>query len=230
MTRRVVWYVNTAEFFLAISESGLASQQIKRAHTLISELSKLPSGVGSSRDITLTILRFKTCYARILDAERKFHEASLRYMELSQTTFDVMKDSDRLKSLEYAISCSILSKAGPSRSRILGLLYSDERSKNLQNYSMLEKTFKERIISKDEVSNFEKMLSEHQRADTSSGRTVLMNSMIEHNLLAGSKIYRNIRFDQLGTLLGIEPYEVGSTRTHRLASSHQPSNRTIHPA
>ena len=38
---------------------------------------------------------------------------------------------------------------------------------------------------------------------------VLQNSVIEHNLLAASKIYQNIRFDQLGFLLGIRPAEVG---------------------
>lgn len=203
MDRRVGWYVNTAEFFLATGESGLASQQIKRAHTLISELSK-----QSSRTATALILRFKTCYARILDSERKFHEASLRYMELSQSTFEAVKDADRSQSLEYAISCAILAKAGAPRSRVLALLYSDERSKQLQNYAMLEKMFKDRIISHDEVAAFEKMLQEHQKADTSSNRTVLQNSVIEHNLIAASKIYHNIRFDQLGTLLGIDPAEV----------------------
>lgn len=39
---------------------------------------------------------------------------------------------------------------------------------------------------------------------------VLQNSVIEHNLLAASKIYQNIRFDQLGFLLGIRPAEVGA--------------------
>ena len=41
-------------------------------------------------------------------------------------------------------------------------------------------------------------------------RQVLQNSVIEHNLLAASKIYQNIRFDQLGFLLGIKPAEVRS--------------------
>lgn len=48
---------------------------------------------------------------------------------------------------------------------------------------------------------------------------VLQNSVIEHNLLAASKIYQNIRFDQLGFLLGIRPAEVGEkhpeVRAHR---------------
>ena len=209
VSKRVGWYVNTAEFFLAIQESGMASQQIKRAHALISELSKVPG-----RNSAALILRFKTCYARILDSERKFHEAALRYMELSQSTFDAVKDTDRIQSLEYAVSCAILAKAGAPRSRVLALLYSDERSRHLQNYGMLEKMFKDRIISNEEVVAFEKILGEHQKAATSSSRTVLQNSVIEHNLLAASKIYQNIRFDQLGTLLGIDAAEA-----EKLASS-----------
>lgn len=175
--RRALWFVQTAEFFLAIGESGLASQQIKRAHALMSELSKqqsasASSASGSARSVSLLILRFKTCYARILDSERKFLEASLRYMELSQSSFDTVSDSDRSQSLEYAISCGILAKAGPARSRVLAMLCSDERSRSLQNFAMLEKMFKERIISAAEVSAFEKMLQPHQIAETGTKRTV----------------------------------------------------------
>ena len=169
--RRAGWYVNTAEFFLAIGESGLASQQIKRAHALMNEVSKLPN--ASSKSVQTLVLRFKTCYARILDSERKFLEAALRYMELSQSSFEAVKDADRSQSLEFAISCAILAKAGPPRSRVLAMLYSDERSKSLQNFSMLEKMFKERIIAAHEVDAFEKILQEHQKADTGSKRTVI---------------------------------------------------------
>jgi COP9 signalosome complex subunit 4 len=200
--QRAKWFVRTAEFFLQVGESGLASQQIKRAHTLMQEVSKLtsPSAVE-------LVLRFKTSYARILDSERRFIEAALRYMELSQSTAATVSDAGRMQSLEYAVSCAVLSKAGPQRSRVLAMLYSDERAKQLPNFHMLEKVFRERIISASEVTAFEQLLQEHQKADTGSGRTVLQNSTIEHNLLAASKIYQNIRFDQLGALLGIHANE-----------------------
>jgi len=199
---RVRWYVQTAEFFLAINESGMASQQIKRAHALMAELTRI-----TSKSAQALVLRFKTCYARILDAERKFAEAALRYMELSQSSSESVKDADRLLSLEYAVSCAILAKAGPQRSRVLAMLYSDDRSKQLPNYPMLEKMLKERIISASETATFEQLLQDHQKADTGSGRTVMQNSVIEHNMLAASKIYRNIRFDQLAILLGIKADE-----------------------
>ncbi|GFZ10302.1 proteasome component (PCI) domain protein [Actinidia rufa] len=37
--------------------------------------------------------------------------------------------------------------------------------------------------------------------------TVLDRAMIEHNLLSASKLYTNISFDELGTLLGIAPHK-----------------------
>ncbi len=35
---------------------------------------------------------------------------------------------------------------GPSRSRVLAMLYSDERSQHLANYNLLEKVFKVRRV------------------------------------------------------------------------------------
>jgi len=208
LEKRTGWYVQTAEFFLAIGEAGLASQQIKRAHANVSELNK--KSQKGDKTATALVWRFKTAYARILDAERKFLEASLRYMELSQSSFDGMSDADRMKSLEYAVTCAILAKAGPPRSRVLALLCSDERCRTLHNDALLIKMFNERIISQTEVEAFEKTLQEHQKADTASKRTVLQNSVIEHNMLAASRIYQNIRFDQLGSLLGISANEAES--------------------
>lgn len=199
--RRVSWHVDCASFWLAADETGSASQQIKRAHGLIAEVK------GNQQ----LLLKFKTVYAQVLDAERKFLEASLRYLELSQqtsaATTGLVTEQDLLQSLEYSITCAILAKAGPPRSRVLAMLYSDERSKQLTNYGMLEKMFKERIISPTEVTKFESLLSEHQQASTANGRTVLQNAVIEHNLLAASKIYNNCKIEELGRLLFISPGE-----------------------
>ena len=50
--------------------------------------------------------------------------------------------------LEKATICGILAKAGPRRTRILGIIYKDERIKNSDNFIMLEKMFLERVIKK----------------------------------------------------------------------------------
>ena len=51
----------------------------------------------------------------------------------------------------------------------------------------------DRIIREPEIKEFEKMLKKHQMAVTSTGRTVLQNALVEHNMLAASKIYNNVR-------------------------------------
>jgi hypothetical protein len=106
---KVTWYVTTAEFYLAVQDSGFASQVIKRAHALVNEIKSnpgklciYPNGVNVSvglvhianvgcdidgimewclvwvAQIELTV-RFRTQYARVLDNDRKFFEASMRY-------------------------------------------------------------------------------------------------------------------------------------------------------
>lgn len=37
------------------------------------------------------------------------------------------------------------------------------------------------------------------------GSTILNRAIIEHNLLSASKLYKNMKIEELGRLLGIEP-------------------------
>jgi COP9 signalosome complex subunit 4 len=194
--KRFQWHVKTAELWLAADEIGPASQQIKRAHAFLNEI-KDPA----------VILKFKTLFARILDHERKFLEAALRYLELAQNQYGLIAEADVLKTLQYAVSCAILAKAGPPRSRVLAILYSDERSKSLSNFFMLEKMYGEQLIKPDEVAMFETMLETHQKAINSSGHSVVQSAVIEHNVLAAAKIYANIKIESLGALLGISTTE-----------------------
>jgi len=191
----VEWYIDATETWLECDETGSASQQIKKAHVLM----------VSVKDNLPLVIRFKTSYARVLDAERKFLEAAMHYKQLSQIGQSVIGEGDMLKTLEYAVTCAILAPAGPSRSRVLAMLYSDERALSLHNHGLLEKVFKERIIRDAEIKQFEKSLAPHQNALTSSGMTVLYESMTEHNMLATSKLYNNIKFNELAVLLGISP-------------------------
>ncbi|KVH98400.1 Proteasome component (PCI) domain-containing protein [Cynara cardunculus var. scolymus] len=134
-------------------------------------------------------LQYKVCYARILDLKRKFLEAALRYYDISQIEKrqigDEVIDEDALEqALAAAVTCTILAAAGPQRSRVLATLYKDERCSRLKIYPILQK----KALLPD---NF----------------TVLDRAMIEHNLLSASKLYTNISFDELGTLLGIAPHK-----------------------
>jgi len=208
-SQKVEWFVDCAEDYLELEEpdTGAASQNIRRAHVMIKDI----------RDNERLVFRFKTAQARVLDQTRKFFEAAICYLEVSQLAAGLATEEDLLTALEHAVTCAILSKAGPQRSRVLAMLVSDERSRQLPNACaglLLEKMFKERIIRASEVQQFQKILQTHQNATTSTGMTVLENSMVEHNILAASKIYNNIKVDQLAALLGVP-----SAQAEKLASN-----------
>ncbi|TFK75873.1 hypothetical protein BDN72DRAFT_954424 [Pluteus cervinus] len=177
-----------------------------------------------------TILQFKLCQARISDYGRKFLEAASRYHELSYV--GDIDEEERTQMLLAAVTCAVLAPAGPNRSRVLASLYRDERTIDLPTYNILSKMFLDHILRSAEVKEFEKTLKPHQLAkiaissndrlasaakDDSTGdnepatstrtgpATVLDRAVMEHNLLASSKIYNNITFRGLGSLLDLTP-------------------------
>ncbi|EMD40729.1 hypothetical protein CERSUDRAFT_103107 [Gelatoporia subvermispora B] len=180
-----------------------------------------------------TLLQFKLCQARISDYSRKFLEAASRYHELSWIA--EIDEDERRHMLSAAVTCAVLAPAGPNRSRVLGSLCRDERTAELPTFTILAKMFHDRILRPAEVHEFEGTLKPHQLArlsqssndrlasaiadddddDVADGATntstrtgpatVLDRAVLEHNLLASSKIYNNITFRGLGTLLDLTP-------------------------
>jgi COP9 signalosome complex subunit 4 len=131
-------------------------------------------------------------------------------------------------SSSAAVTCAVLAPAGPNRSRQLASLCRDERTAELQTYNILTKMFLGRILRSEEIKDFEGTLKQHQLAkisQSSSDRvastdddlndptvskrtgpsTVLDRAVMEHNLLACTKIYDNISFRGLGALLDLAP-------------------------
>jgi COP9 signalosome complex subunit 4 len=129
--------------------------------------------------------------------------AARSYYSLSQEGHHGVQESDLMQLLTCAVTCAVLAKAGPQRSRLLATLYKDERSQRLENYEILEKMFMDRILRKPEVEKFSQTLQDHQKAVTGSGFTVLEKAIIEHNMVAISRIYNNITFEELGNILEI---------------------------
>jgi len=183
-------YVKIAQLYLEDDESVQAEAYINRASELIHQC----------KDANLK-LRYKVCFARIMDYKRQFMKAAMRYYELSQ----IVGEDERIEALQYAVVCAILAAAGPQRSRMLATLYKDERSTKLEIFPILEKMYLERILRKPEVEKFAKQLKPHQMAMLADATTVLDRAVIEHNLLSASKLYNNITFTALGALLDIAP-------------------------
>ncbi|PPR98696.1 hypothetical protein GOBAR_AA21970 [Gossypium barbadense] len=201
-TFRLSKCVQIARLYLEDDDSVNAEAFINKASFLVS---------NSQHEVL--ILQYKVCYARILDLKRKFLEAALRYYDISQIEKrqigdEYTIDEDALEqALSAAVTCTILAGAGPQRSRVLATLYKDERCSKLKIYPILQKVYLERILRKPEIDAFAEELKPHQKALLPDNFTVLDRAMIEHNLLSASKLYTNISFDELGTLLGIPPHK-----------------------
>ncbi|TYG83027.1 hypothetical protein ES288_D01G136300v1 [Gossypium darwinii] len=200
-TFRLSKCVQIARLYLEDDDAVNAEAFINKASFLIS---------NSQHEVL--ILQYKVCYARILDMKRKFLEAALQYYDISQIEKrqigDEIIDEDALEeALSAAVTCTILAAAGPQRSRVLATLYKDERCSKLKIYPILQKVYLERILRKPEIDAFAEELKPHEKAVLPDNFTVLDLAMIEHNLLSASKLYTNISFDELGTLLGIPPHK-----------------------
>ncbi|KAI1328319.1 COP9 signalosome complex subunit 4 [Xylariaceae sp. FL0255] len=164
-------------------------------------LNKLKNVIYTVSDPTLN-LHFRLSQARIQDSKREFLAASHAYHEISFSP--AIAEDERQHTLSQAVRCAILAPAGPLRSRALGRLYKDDRVPELDEFTMLENMFLDRLIAPAEVDKFAQGLSPHQLATTADGSTVLAKAVIEHNLLAASRLYSNINFDALGALLGLD--------------------------
>jgi len=180
----------------------IAQLYIKEEKSLEAEryINKCGQLIGQIKDDKL-VLRYRSAFVQSQDFNRKFSEAALTYYRLSQQ----VPEHERLEVLESGIRCAILAPAGPTRSRLLGLYFKDERAVELKSYPVLEKMFLGRILKKEETQAFATSLMAHQKAVMGDGRTLLETAVIEHNLLAASMVYNNITFDQLGALLDVSP-------------------------
>ena len=147
-------------------------------------------------------LTFQLSQARILDARRRFLEASSVFHSVSFAP--TIAEEERLHCLSAAFTCAVLAPAGPQRSRALAKLYKDERAPQVAEFGILEKMFLDRLLTKGEVEKFREGLKPHQLAKTSDGSTVLAKAVVEHNLLSASRLYNNIGVNELGVLLDLD--------------------------
>ncbi|VDK51023.1 unnamed protein product [Anisakis simplex] len=182
--------------YLRIAQLALEYGDAADAEAFVNRASMLQNDAKNEQ---LNIM-YKAQYARVLDHRRKFIEAAQRYYELSLVP--VLTNSEKMQALMNAVSCAILASPGIQRSRMLTALFKDERCERLPSHSVLQKMHLERLIKHDEVSEFEKSLSAHQR-EVHDGCSILQRAVIEHNVIAISNIFMNISFDDLAQLLEI---------------------------
>ena len=188
---KVRTWMRICRLFLEEDDTTSAETYLNRAKNLLYKVDDQELALG-----------FQLSQARILDARRSFIEASQVYHSFSFSSS--LEESERSRALSCAIVCAILAPAGPQRSRTLAKLYKDERAPQMEEFSILEKMFLDRLLTPKEVTAFADKLAPHQLAGTADGSTVLAKAVIEHNLLAASRLYNNIGVAELGVLLDLE--------------------------
>ncbi|KAF7726476.1 COP9 signalosome complex subunit 4 [Apophysomyces ossiformis] len=199
-------YIRIVRLLLEEDEAVTAEAYLNRAALLVS----------SSTDF-VTGLTFKLSQARILDAKRRFIEACSKYHELSYVV--QLDEEERIQCLTAAVQCAVLAGAGPQRSRSLATLYKDERTHQLPSFSILQKTYLDRLIRPNEVSEFVLTLKPHHVARLADNTTVFDRAIIEHNLLSASKIYNNITFAELAVLLNVTPDQAEQIAAHMIGEN-----------
>ncbi|CAN8075700.1 unnamed protein product [Agarophyton chilense] len=192
-----------AKLFSAAGDIGGAERCLSRAATQL----------ASCTDDSLR-LQYRSIHARLLDAKGRFVDASIKYYSLSQVAeaeqyMDAMSDSS--PALVSAVTCAILAPAGPRRSRMLAVLYNDERSRSLELFPLLESIHMGRLLRQNQIERFRPTLQPHQVMVLPDGDTVLDRAVMEHNMLATSRLYQSIGFNELGELLGVSAAKAETT-------------------
>ena len=196
-SQRLVAESAKVRLWIRIVRLYLEEDDTTSAEAFLNRIKSLPNKI---EDHELK-LHFKLSQARILDARRRFLDASQEYFNVSLAAG--VDESDRLQALAAAVRCAVLAPAGPQRSRSLATLYKDDRITSVEEFGILEKMFLDRLLNPEEVAAFSERLAPHQLALTADGTTVLDKAVVEHNLVAASKLYENITTDALGVILGL---------------------------
>jgi COP9 signalosome complex subunit 4 len=209
------------DVYVKISECFLAEDEISEADSAVNKAGSVVQRVDKEKSKTL-LLRYKSTYARVLDANRKFLQAAQRYHELSEA-FDLVDADSLLQMLGRAVTCAILAPSGPQRQRTLAHIYKDKRLDQLDSIAgmethsvILKKMYMHQVLRPEELVQFEASLADHQKAIMGDGLTIMERGVVEHNMVAVSNLYRSIYVTELARILGVSPQKAEMTAANMI--------------
>ena len=212
-----VYYLPAAartDVYVKIAECFLAEDEIAESDAAVQKAGQTVESIPDKDQHTALILRYKSTYARVLDANRKFLQAASRYHELSQSGTDLIDADDLLHMLGRAATCAVLAPSGPQRQRVLGHIFKDARLTQLDGLeefathsTILKKMFTHQVLRPAELLKFEASLAEHQKAIMGDGLTIMERGVVEHNMIAASNLYRSIYVKELAVILGVSVHK-----------------------
>lgn len=198
------------DVYVKIAECFLAEDHVVEADAAVTKAGTVAEAIPDKAAHTALLLRYKSTYVRVLDANRKFLAAAQRYHELSQSGGDLIDADDLLQLLGRAVTCAILAPNGPQRQRVLAHIVEDPRLPQLDQIdafathrTILQKMCRHQILPRAQLETFEASLAEHQKAIMGDGLTIMERGVVEHNMMAVSKLYRTIYMDKLAHILDL---------------------------
>ncbi|KAI9336211.1 hypothetical protein DFJ73DRAFT_663167 [Zopfochytrium polystomum] len=221
-------YIKIVQLFLEDEDSVNAEAYLNRAALLASNTPQSPT-----TEHTVLLLQLKASQARLLDFKRQFIQAAGKYHELSYVggmdeteryicllqavTCGVLAPAgpQRSRLLATLYKDERVREFLANGRSALGTGADELSQRAAVAFSMLEKMYMGRVLRLNEVSDFAATLRAHQLARVADPfaaeggsapvvTTVLDRAVAEHNLLAATRIYNNISFGELGSLLGTD--------------------------
>ena len=130
-------YLTLSEFQFELGDATAAEGYCNKVAHIIND-SKNPESTK----------RYRMARVRLQDSKREFLHAAQGYYTLgiNETDLDMANELLRL-----ALTCTILSPAGPRKARQLGILHKEERLKSNQYYELLAKMFNGEIVKQADV-------------------------------------------------------------------------------
>lgn len=202
-------YVKVADLYMRADKTADASLFVKKANEVIS----------STTDPAVR-LQWMHCRAQVQDSGCKFYVAALMYHQLSSSDSDAISEHKLQEFLEDALRCVCLAPAGPRTLRLMDTIHRDPRAAKTVGYFLLDRMYRQQIVRGPEAAEFKALLKPHQKAELPDGMTVYDRAIIQHNLLAASRIYTSVAIDEIARMLSIQP-----TVAERLASTMIAENR-----
>ena len=216
-------YVKIAELFLRSMNSLEAGTYINKAlHELTQIQSPLERGQLPPESVRKLKARLEICVAKRDDLSGEYGKAAKAYEKLSRNSLAYELAGGQAQLLKQAVLCALLMPAGKA-SKQLDVLSMDDRvnpektPELAEIYPIMTKMHQERVMRAADIESLLGHVQEHQRDS-------VRRSIKEHNLLAASKIYRNIAVDELAQLLQIPALEAeqvaaGMMKEGRLSGS-----------
>lgn len=204
-------YTRMINAALAMGDPTLGESSLSKALAVRKYVKRM---VGDPEAVELH-RSFLAAHAALLDRNRRWVEAGLKYYELSVSIAADTGDSDAaqagLEALQKSIICAVLGDSGPLRSRLLSSLTNDERLPSVSGdlAVLVDKLGHCHMLRPADIVYVSQLLQPHQqtRINTSSNQTCIEAAVAQHNLIAVSRYYANMSFASLAELMGTTPEE-----------------------